>query len=635
MASSGALSALRSWVDEERALSDLHKLRARLAKSKGTLEYIDILIEAGIPADVGRQLTFEGREFWRPIYKALWGPSVAVQSASQVGKTIMLFHGAHSLGHLFYYQRVGIWHGLYMPTREMVATFSKGRLGPILSDVGEKTGVGCGDVSPEAFEEALARAGKKRAGKRPSDTFNFKQIALSYLYLAWVNGTLVDALPLDVAWVDEVRLILEPSRVDRIEERIQASKIGWLAFTSTAGLPGDAMSVRWEQSDQRRWHHPCNCPDGVDLAMAWPNCLGERSGANIELEDRFYLYCPRCGVEVTQRNAGRWIAMNPGGIGPGFSPNQLMTDQPLWKIAMAWRRPDRDTAQFYNGRLGLTYLDRTACPIDLDVLNACVNEDVLWARPGDVTRTAMGIDQMGGVNYYVIAKRTDSGKRRIVHLEIDFRDDPFSRAAELMDRYDVSICCVESLPNYNDAVRFANAFPRRVFLVHYAQIRDGKNPIVWNDLDQESDGVRVVDADVKTRFSVKVEQVKLFDALATHWRERLCEVPNPRTLMQRVPHQHGGELTVEVCWQVYFDHLQRIAKRKVTEKKTADGVEMPEETGVVRYHIGKLPRSPSGTPPAPVKGAANDPHFAFTDMLCWLAWTRLTVSNWTPTVLWV
>lgn len=623
--------ALGDWATEEASRSKLYELRRRIAKSKGTLEYIDILIEAGVPADVGRALTFKGREFWRDIYRAMWSPMFAVQSSAQVGKTIMLLHGGHALAHLHFYQGLGIWHGIYMPTREMVGTFSKGRLAPILEAVGAHTGVACGGFVPEELAEAEKRSAA-RPGKRPADSYNFKAIGKSYLYLAWIKGTLVDALPLDVAWVDEVRLVEDPGRVDRIEMRIQGSEIGWLGFTSTAGMPGDAMSVRWDRSDQRRWFHPCGCAGGVDLATVWPNCLGERQGAPIE--DRFFLFCPRCGKEIQERNAGEWKVTNPDGLCPGFSPHQLMTRQELFKIVMKWRSATRNTQEFYNSVLGLPYLDAEACPMNLDVLKSCVNDDVLWARAGDASRACMGIDQMGGVNYYVIATRSPTGKRRIVHLEIGFDPDPFRRAGELMKQYDVSVCVLEPLPNYNEALRFANDFRGRVFLVHYAKSMPDKQ-IVWGDRDEETAGEAIVAQAQKTRFTVKVEQTKALDGLASHWRERLTEVPNPREIRQTVPHKNGGEFVVDVCWEVYFDHLQRIARRQVTETKLADGVEVAEKTGRVKYHWVKLARRPDGSMPAPVKGAESDPHFVFADLMCWLAWTRSAIAAWKPSVLYI
>jgi hypothetical protein len=526
----------------------------------------------------------------------------------------MALYGLAAVSHLFHYQGKGIWHGLYLPTREMVSVFSKGRFGPILNAVGAHTGVACGDFTPKETES-------DEGGHRPMDAYNFKTIGKSHVYLAWTQGTLVDALPLDIVWLDEVRL-MDPGRVDRIEKRIMGSEVGWVGFTSTAGLPGDAIDVRWEQSDQRCWHTTCGCKDGVELNKVWPNCLGERRGEE-EPANRFFLYCPRCGQEIRDRSAGRWVAHNQGeGKYPGFAPHQLMTRQPLIKIVGAWHRDDRNTVEFYNSVLGLPFLDPDACPITADVLKACVNEDLLWARSGDVSRTALGIDQMGGVNYYVVTSRSPDGHRRLVHLEIGFSDDPFSRAGQLMRAFDVSIACVEPLPNYNDALRFSRAFPGRVFIVQYGNgMKDGQ--LVWGDRNAETPGKKVASSEVKTRYTVTIDRTKMLDALATHWKERRPEVPEPRSLLQSVPDEYGREFMVEVCQQVYFDHLQRIARRQVTEERLADGIDVPEETGRRRYHWVKLARSPSGTKPAPVKGAASDPHFAFADLMNFIAWTRL------------
>ena len=387
-------------------------------------------------------------------------------------------------------------------------------------------------------------------------------------------------------------------------------------------MPGDAIDIRFDASDQRHFHNRCKCPDGIELNKAWPNCLGERAGQAAELVGRWFLFCPRCGTEITDRGDGRWMVHNDRGAYPGFNPHQLMTRQPLERIAARWHRPVRNDKEFFNSELGLPFLDQEAAPITQDRLDACVNADLLWARPGDVKRAALGIDQMGGVNYYVVSVRTRDNTRRIVHLEINWSDDPLQRAAELMRDYDVSMCCVEPLPNYNDALRFANAFPGRVFMVHYQEMRGGAE-IDWKDRAREQEGQRKADRSTKTKYAVGIDQTNMLDALAGHWRDRRTEVPNPRTLLQSVQDPHGGDVTVAVCKEVYFDHLKRIARRERHETRLADGVDQAEKTGRVRYHWVKLARAPDKTISAPVKGAQADPHFAFADLMNLVAWTRL------------
>ncbi len=603
--------------------------RNALRAAGGPLEFVEHLIGAGVPADVGRRLTFDDREFWQDIYDSMGQPRFCVKSSAQVGKSIMLFYGLATLAHLYFYQGVGIWHGLYLPTREMVQVFSKGRLSPILRRVGQITGVRCGEVGSETDEgKRLAEMlpqGDEEETVKVRDSYNFKRIGRSYIYMAWMQGMLKDALPLDVVWFDEVRL-MEPGQIDRVEKRVTGSKYGFIGYTSTAGMPGDAIDVRWEASDQRHFHHFCYCPDGVELNKEWPHCVFERKNPATP-RDRWFLACPRCHKEIDDRGYGRWVVHKPNtGLYPGFNPHQLMTQQPLWRIMEQWNRPGRNTTDFFNQVLGLEHLDPESTPLTRPILWACVNEDLIWARPGDVRRTCMGIDQMGGNNYYVIAERTRDGTRRIVHVEIVWHADPFRRAAELMREYDVSVCCVEGLPNYNDAMRFANEFPGRVFIVSYKEIRDAD--LEWGDRQVDPEKRRKVSLDARTRFTVLIDYTKMLDGLATNWRERRVEVPHPAALRQDVYNDQGELVPCSIAQDVYFDHLRRIARRKTVERKIAEGLEVSEETGIEKHYWVKLAKAPGDSArAASILGASSDPHFAFADALCWAAWTRLTSSR--------
>ena len=225
--------AAQTWADHRQRLD----IRRDLSECVNTLPFVDLLIKGGAIADVSRPLTFDGRAFWRPIYASMYRPCFCVMSAAQLGKSMMLFYGLAAIAHLFHYRGMGIWHGLYLPTQEMVRVFSKGRLDPILRQVGEITGVRCGDVdADEITQEAGLR--KRPAGtKNGKDSYNFKRIADSYVLLAWMQGALVDAFPLDVVVFDEVRL-MDPGQVDRVEKRVTGSSIGWTGYTSRPACLG-------------------------------------------------------------------------------------------------------------------------------------------------------------------------------------------------------------------------------------------------------------------------------------------------------------------------------------------------------------------------------------------------------------
>ena len=79
--------AARSWEDHRQGVD----IRQDLTECVNTLPFVDLLIKGGAIADVNRPLTFEGREFWRPIYASMYRPCFCVMSAAQLGKSMMLF----------------------------------------------------------------------------------------------------------------------------------------------------------------------------------------------------------------------------------------------------------------------------------------------------------------------------------------------------------------------------------------------------------------------------------------------------------------------------------------------------------------------------------------------------------------
>jgi len=75
---------------------------------------------------------------------------------------------------------------------------------------------------------------------------------------------------------------------------------------------------------------------------------------------------------------------------------------------------------------------------------------------------------------------------------------------------------VETLPNANDARRFANRHPGRVFLAGYADLRD--DAMVWSDQASRSDR-RTVEED-QTRYTVTLNQYRGHCHVGGPWPER-------------------------------------------------------------------------------------------------------------------
>jgi hypothetical protein len=161
-----------------------------------------------------------------------------------------------------------------------------------------------------------------------------------------------------------------------------------------------------------------------------------------------------------------------------------------------------------------------------------------------------------------------------------------------MRRYGVAYCVVEQLPNVNDARRFANEFPGRVFLAGYADLRD--DMMTWGDDLSRSD--RRTAAEDRTRYTVTLNQYKAMQRTLFRLRDAECLWPDPAALEATIPID-GEDRRVLLVQDYVWDHYT----------KTALVVDHDEET--------RKPR-------AKVKKMGLDPHFSFATMLCDIAWSR-------------
>lgn len=98
------------------------------------------------------------------------------------------------------------------------------------------------------------------------------------------------------------------------------------------------------------------------------------------------------------------------------------------------------------------------------------------------------------------------GRQAVVHVEEIYDTDPFARCDELMRDYGVQVCAVEQLPNFNDALRFANRWPGRVFLANYGDLKD--ETMRWGDAPKLDASARRTSEEDRSRYTVTVDQYK-------------------------------------------------------------------------------------------------------------------------------
>lgn len=516
---------------------------------------------SGIEVDY-RPFNFADHKYMLPMYLDMSREIVLMKSA-QMGATIWmllrliwftLFNSAKAC--------------LFFPTQDGVSKLSKDRLAPLLSS------------------NATLRGAVK-----DTDTIGYKKIGeRSSLYLQHMGGEATkDSTPFDMICFDEVRL-LNPADIDQARERLSHSIYKYIMQVSTAGYPGTDIHRAFLKGTQNYWHVKCNCSDGFIPSENWPDCIGV-TGKEI------YLICPRCRKRIDDPQQGQFVAHNRGADYPSYHISQFLSKfisvKEIWD---AWQRT-QNIKEFYNAKLGKPYVDEENQPVKDDDLAACENPDILWgkskpANAGAKIQRAMGVDQMGGNNYVIIAER-HANKKRIIHYEIIdthnqlYMEDghqvtPFKRLYTLMNEFDIDLCLIDAMPNINEALEFGRSFPKRVFVTFYIEAQ--RDMVQWEDRAKEKVRVKKGGPGIKFKYICLLSRYLSIDYALSEVANRNCEWPKPETLVQVSRSMETGLFEPLHIFRTHFyAHMKSIVRQKTI---------IDEETGKFRMEWAQLGMDP-------------------------------------------
>jgi len=512
-------------------------------------------LHMGILVD-NRPLEFERHKYLLPIYA---DPSleIVLVKAAQMGATV------YQLLRLIWFlqQNQGTKAALYLPNKELVDNLSKDRLTPMLASC------------PEIYDMT-----------DPNDKLGLRKIGASSLYLMYLEGkSSKDSVPLDYLSFDEVRLSSDQS-IDQTQERLAHSDWKYRVFMSTCGYPQDSIHKRFLRGTQHVWTAHCGCSDGVDLARTFPDCVVDDPKRGLSLR------CPKCKYTINDPQNGRYVPMNPGADVHSYHVSQLTSDFISLKEIWEFYKTTTNIAEFYNGKLGLPYVDEENRGVIMDQLMACVDESLDWGPAKRNEGCAMGVDQGAGYVVAVIGDIADNGKKRIRHIEIIENNNPrymdngkkvtpFLRLRELMKEFNVRICVVDAMPNSNDALSFAQDFRSRVFLAWYQ--RDAKHVVQWGDKKKSGESIRKAGSFLKFKYTVVLARYLSLGAMLGGWSDGKYICPHPDGLVQICRDTDGittGEngathqLMPEPVCRRLFSHMCRLIKQfKVTNEETGEG----------------------------------------------------------------
>lgn len=567
-------------------------------------QWCERLANEGLKVD-GKPFTLDDRPAMAWIYDQI--PSNAdeayrlvlvLMKCAQVGFTVMEMLATIYLGLKFGPATVG----MFLPDTNLADIKSAKRFMPVVRTI------------PSVHKLMTMEAADGTGRKQGEGNVRVRQIGNAMFVFSWTTGrATTESIPMDILSYDEVQeMTLE--QMEKTQERLSASSIRLTIMGSTANWPDADIHHWYKRGSQHRFHTECpTCGTSKPLDDYFPDCIRFDTDAG-----RYRYVCPN-GHWIEDPQHGEWKADNPD-ADPPIDLNVPKKERPLRirsihfpqflsptisaeEIIFAYNNAT-DMKNFFNRKLGKPYLDPSQVPVTLEHLANCVKAGaqlgVQWKSRA--SGTFMGIDQMGNYNVHVIKERLPDGRQAVIHIEETYSDDPFMRSSELMQIYGVQCCVVEINPNYNDAKKFAQRHPGKVFICNsFGSVAEGM--IQWGDTPKQNTSDRRTTDEAQDRYTLRMDQFKCMQVSMSRFTADVpsCVFPDPQGLIQEVVEK--GVRQMAAVLPRMFHHFTKTAL--VAEiVKDAKG----------REHTNQYKRV--------VKKIGIDPHFSYANMLCDVAWAR-------------
>jgi hypothetical protein len=382
--------------------------------------------------------------------------------------------------------------GLYvMPTDEVVEKFSDERVEPAIEE------------SPYLLSKIKRKWVRNKKHKR---------INRGFLHMRGSNSKAgAQSVAAQFLFLDE-RDLLDQGNVEMIMRRVSgAVQIGKRPKIRHAGyplIPNDGIDLLYRQSDQRVWHVTCpSC--GEEQPITWeenvrwtmPGTDRAHRAGDDEFEDRkevgdVWRQCRSCEASLEDTRpgrkdgalrTGRWIAKFPERDVIGFHVWRGMVPVTDLKALVVASRGTKETDKeaFAALDLGRPYSSGQQSLSDGDLARACgFGIEQVEAYYG-ANVTTMGVDVAGErdlnvqIDEQLPPERAGMPNRRRA-LWIG-RVSSFEGVVELMVRFRVLVCAIDSNPERRAAKALRAAFPGRVVLVEYDARYDSEPLILKSD----------------------------------------------------------------------------------------------------------------------------------------------------------
>jgi len=400
---------LNTWIDIElrtRRKNLVDDDKPLIAPETTFVQWCEELAAQGLLVD-GHLFRLDNRPALRWIYeqipstpKEAHKKTLILQKSAQVGFTVMEVLAALYMGIKFTPSQIG----MYLPDRTLAGVKSSERFMPVLRTI------------PSAYKLLMDSVGFGEGN------ILIRNIGKSRFYFLWTSGAMTESVPLDIVSFDEVQE-MTIGEMEKTKERMSASRIRYTMMGSTANWPDCDINYWYKRGTQHQFHTLCpHCNQSMVLDEYFPDCI------RYDDQDHQYRYaCVNCDVWIDDSQRGKWIAKDPDAIYTSIHFPQMLSPTISPREIIESYFNASDMKNFYNRKLGKPYTDPSQVPINMEMLNACVEEGKKYGVEWKIRGNGMllGLDQMGAYNVALVAERLPTGHLAIVHAEEIYADDPF------------------------------------------------------------------------------------------------------------------------------------------------------------------------------------------------------------------
>jgi hypothetical protein len=381
-------------------------------------------------------------------------PFIVIQKGAQVGITEYMISSATWVADT---GQGGRGNSLYlMPTESGMRDFSAARVGRAI------------DESPYLKR----RLREESSARRVTDRAGLKAIGAGHVYFRGSESQRqVASVDADAVYLDEFD-IMDPGVLALALQRLGSSQLGLIRIASTPRYPEAGINGLFLQSDQRRYYLPCpRCR--TEQTLDWPD--------NVDIE-RAMIVCrrPSCRERMELWAEGSWRASAPGnGHYRGYQLSRLYS--PLANVEAMIREAEAATIyeeqQFRNQVLGEIYVPEGG---GLSISQIDQNRQDYRMEDYAGEETFMGVD-VGKKLHVVVRVREGDYRHRSGRVVFAAEVDEFAELGNLITRFKVITCVIDSQPEGHLAKQFACAYSYKVYLAMYNRQQPGHERIPGAD----------------------------------------------------------------------------------------------------------------------------------------------------------